>query len=693
MSRWILPDEPLFVKKFLKNKKVQGTILGLSAVSSAYLGFGFSTLAASHESEVLMLLHLLACAAAGAAYIGLCRNVSGQSGLRRQILVCSGVLWICSILFLVSNLVFLIRAGGLYEERYKVCSQFLVAAVATAACWYLFRIEKKAVRNGWELWKKNIVSHKFLFLLCLISLLLVYDPAMFQFKWDGWGYYMTSRQASVYSFSSMALYGHISLTVSAMIRFCTAVMGQNVAEGMILGNVIVFLTGICAYYGILRAVVPEKKEIFYAVCTAVYAWSPFMLGMVNYYSLDFYCICLFPVVLYFTVKKQWILQVVSGIFFCFIKEPAIVIYGFLCIGIVAVELCGKGTGRFADRVKGLFCRPQYYAMALAAVLWGGTILILGGWGGTGGFALDMKYVTEKLKVLYLFNFNWIFVLLALLLGVFLFARGGISRNGFWLFLSGKSRNVFWLFPLLSAQMGFTVFSCLFVTVNHARYSNIIPMCLYLTADVFVLELSDDIKMTRMRFLPVVPAVLSALLLTACYRTIDPVSKYAFDTFPIGDGTMISTGSVNTVPGDAMIYNKQTLWLEKALWEALAVVDFERDIVLFPAVDQCTYYFDGFREVEILQEGEYGEYVEYWNPKVSRREITASGDNIPFAVFMVPDAEAVECLIQEHPSGRYVYFYLDCAGAETAYGIKERHPVAEEEVYSYRGWKLYGLVFE
>ncbi|MDE7240237.1 MAG: hypothetical protein K2N41_11100, partial [Lachnospiraceae bacterium] len=344
-------------------------------------------------------------------------------------------------------------------------------------------------------------------------------------------------------------------------------------------------------------------------------------------------------------------------------------------------------------VKGLFCRPQYYAMALAAVLWGGTILILGGWGGTGGFALDMKYVTEKLKVLYLFNFNWIFVLLALLLGVFLFARGGISRNGFWLFLSGKSRNVFWLFPLLSAQMGFTVFSCLFVTVNHARYSNIIPMCLYLTADVFVLELSDDIKMTRMRFLPVVPAVLSALLLTACYRTIDPVSKYAFDTFPIGDGTMISTGSVNTVPGDAMIYNKQTLWLEKALWEALAVVDFERDIVLFPAVDQCTYYFDGFREVEILQEGEYGEYVEYWNPKVSRREITASGDNIPFAVFMVPDAEAVECLIQEHPSGRYVYFYLDCAGAETAYGIKERHPVAEEEVYSYRGWKLYGLVFE
>lgn len=600
MDGLIPPDEPLLVKKFLKNKKAQGTICGLSAVSSAYLGFGFSTLAASHESDVLMLLHLLACAAAGAAYIGLCRNVSGQSGLCRQILVCSGVLWACSILFLVSNLVYVIRAGSMYEERYKVCSQFLVEAVATAACWYLFRLEKKAVRNGWELLKKNIVSHKFLFLLCLFSLLLVYDPAM--------------------------------------IRFCTAVMGQNVAKGMILGNVIVFLTGICAYY-------------------------------------------LFPVVLYFTVKKQWILQVVSGIFICFIKEPAIVIYGFLCIGIVAVELCGKGTGCFADRVKGLFCRPQYYAMALAAVLWSGTILILGGWGGTGGFVLDMKYVAEKLKVLYLFNFNWIFVILTLLLGAFLFSRGGISRNGFW------------LFPLLSAQMGFTVFSCLFMTVNHVRYSNIIPMCLYLTADVFVIKLSENSKMSIKRFLPVVPAVLSTLLLTACYRTIDPVSKSAFDMFPIGDGTMISTGGVSTVPGDAMIYNKQTLWLEKALWKALADVDFERDIVLFPAVDQCIYYFDGFREVGILEEGEYGEYVEYWNPKDSRREITASDDNIPFAVFMVPDVEAVQCLMQEHPAGRYVYFYIDCAGAETAYGIRERCHVTEEEVYPYRGWKLYRLVFE
>lgn len=668
-------------KKCLKNKKLQGTIWGLSAVSCAYLGFGFSTLAASHASDVLMLLHLLACAAAGAAYIGLCRNVSGQSGLRRQILVCSGVLWTCSILFLVSNLVFIIRAGSLYEERYRVCSQFLVAAVATAACLYLLRIEKKTVRNGWELLKKKLVSHKFLFLLCMISLVLVYDPAMFQFKWDGWGYYMTSRQASVYSFSSMALYGHISMTVSAMIRFGTAVMGQNVAKGMILGNVIVFLTGICAFYGILRAVVPKKKEIFYALCTAVYAWSPFMLGMVNYYSLDFYCICLFPVVLYFTVKKQWILQVVSGIFFCFIKEPAIVIYGALCIGIVADELCGKGKGCFADRVKGLFSRPQYYAMALAAVLWIGTILILGGWGGTGGFTLDMKYVAEKLKVLYLFNFNWIFVFMTLLMGTFLFFR------------SGKSQNAFWLFPLLCAQMGFTVFSCLFMTVNHARYSNIIPVCLYLTVDVFLIKLSDDSKMSIKKFLPVVPAVLSALLLTACYRTIDPVSKSAFATFPIGDETMISTGGVSTVPGDTMIYNKQTLWMEKALWKALSDVDFERDIVLFPAVNQCIYYFDGFREAAILEGGTYGEYVEYWNPKASKREITASGDNIPFAVFMVPDVEAVECLMQEHPSERYVYFYLDCAGAETAYGIRERYDVTEKEVYSYRGWKLYGLAFE
>lgn len=668
-------------KNGIKKLPLLRMILGLTAMSCAYLGYGFSTLAASHESEFLMLLHLLACTVAGVAYIGLCYNVSGQGGLLKQMLVCSVVLWICSILFLTSTLVCEIKTGNLYEQKYYVCSQGLVTMIATVACGCLLRYGKYSAGAGWRLLKGGFVSHRFLIVLCLISLIMVYDPAMLQFKWDGWGYYMTSCSASIYSFSSMALYGHISMTVSAAIQFCAAVMGENVSKGMILGNVIIYLIGICSFYGTLKAIAPKKKEGFYAVCTAVYAWSPFMLGMVNYYSLDFYCICLFPVVFYFTIKKYWILQVVSGVFFCFIKEPAIVIYGCLCIGIVTDELCGKEKGGFAVRVKRLFFRPQYYAMVFTAILWSGTILILGGWGGTGGFVLDLKYIVEKLKILYLFNFSWIFVICILALGVFLFLRGG-----------NINRNKFWLFPLVSVQIGFTIFSCLFMTVNHARYSNVIPMCLYLTADVLVIKLFDHIGGRAKRLLSVLPAAFSLLLLAACYRTIDPVSKLAFSTFSTGNRTMISTGSANQIPGDAMIYNKQALWFEKALWEALSDVDFNDDTIVFPAVNCCTYYFDGFSEVAVVPVGEYVKYVEYWNPKALRREITASEANILFEVFMVSDVKAVDCLTDEHSTGRYVYFYLDSAGIEIAQGIRERYHVVEEEVYSYRGWKLYRLAF-
>ena len=48
-------------------------------------------------------------------------------------------------------------------------------------------------------------------------------------------------------------------------------------------------------------------------------------------------------------------------------------------------------------------------MALPGGLWLMTYSMLGPWSaGEGGFSLDWAYIIEKLKVLYVFNFNWVF---------------------------------------------------------------------------------------------------------------------------------------------------------------------------------------------------------------------------------------------------------------------------------------------
>ncbi|MCM1538601.1 MAG: A22B family peptidase [bacterium] len=695
--------------KGLKNRKLWETVTGLAAVFGVYLAFCLSTIALSHEYFLWMLLHLVILCGAGVTYLLFCGITAERVNVRRQMRVCNGVLWVCGILFFAADL----RNGsgamstgisdGMYAignaaggsghfsadgGKFSICarlSQVLCIAVTTAAGWMLYHRRENGGKIDWRTWKRRIASHGLLFGLCAVTLILVYDPAMRQFKWDGGLYYLACRSASVYSISSMALYGHISQTVGALIRFLTVVLGNDPAIGMMMGNAIMLLLSICAFYGSMKALLPKRREIVYVTAAAVYAWSPFALGMVNYYSLDFYCMCLFPVVLYYTIRRQWILQVLSGMCFCFTKEPAIIVYGTLCVGVVAADFWrgkqGGSVGGLSGRVKRLFCTPRYYAMVSVALLWIVTICLLGAWsGGSGGFSVDQGYIVEKWKVLYVLNFNWICTAL-------IFAGGGI------LAIRKKitADKIFLLLPLASAQAGFTLFSSLFVTVNHARYAGVSPVCLYLLCVLVLAMLAEEIGTWGKRLLPFVYAALAGILLISCYRTIDAVSLRVFCNVDIGEETMISTGVA--APGDAMIYNKQALWFEAAVSRAMADVDLENVRLLFPTVNGSAYYFEAFATAQTLADGEYREFMEYWNPKYQVRESVAAENSIPFCVFLIRDEEALECLVQEQPAEKYAYLYTTYAGDEIARRIRAEYHVTAQEQYSYRGWIVYEILFE
>lgn len=59
----------------------------------------------------------------------------------------------------------------------------------------------------------------------------------------------------------MALYGHISQTVGATIRFLTALMGNDLAIGMMLGNALMLLISICAFYGSVKVLLPGSHSL------------------------------------------------------------------------------------------------------------------------------------------------------------------------------------------------------------------------------------------------------------------------------------------------------------------------------------------------------------------------------------------------------------------------------------------------
>ncbi len=630
-----------------------------------------------------MLLHLFTAAAAGILYVLLCKKMVFDEGMYGQFLRWNTIFCVCAALFLTACFWRSIQNKAWYE----LLSQIIFMFIAGYAQFMLLRGHKA---QGCYLKRvtKFLNRYKYLIILCIAAFLLALDPDMVQFKWDGSSYYETNAAASMYSISSMALYGHPSHTFSALNLFFAAIFDGNIALGMVCGNLTVYLASICAVYGVMRQIVPDMKEIHSVTATALYAFSPFALGMVNYYGLDFYCMCLFAVVMYYTVKKQWLLQFVFGIFLVFTKEPAILIYGMICAGVVLGDvICQKRT-KLADRIKGQFFCARNYGMLLVAAMWIMTVMMIGFWGGEGGFEIDFSYIADKLKVLNVLNFSWLFTGIVLAGGAVLTLKRISAGEG------AADGNRDWLLPLLLSGIVYILFNCLFKTVNHPRYAAIVPVWLYLLAVYVLVRLLRDVWQGRL--LTAILAVLSALLLISSYKTIDPVSRMTFRVFEAGSEEMLSTGGVGTELGDAIIYNKQALWMERALDNAMQDAVESNQMIIFPVINRTPYYFSAFpgiRGAGRIAAGRYDSHTEYWNAAAKRREMLPSESNLAFELYEVTDGQALRQAVSDGSGGEMAYFYLEFAGKEVADRIKDEYTVIEEKVFGYRGWNVYRIVFE
>lgn len=658
-----------------KTDRLQAFISGMTAVGCVYLSFCFSTI--SHIDRRFMLVHLFFAICAGMCYLLLCRKCDSQSVWHRQLRAWNGLYLICTAVFFVCNFGFKLRNKSWYE----MLSQFVYMLIAVWAERELLRHDGLK-RKRFD-FLRLLNEHKGVLVLCMIALFFALDPDMIQFKWDGSTYYEANSRATLYSISSMGLCGHISQTFSMISLFLGAVFGHSLGYGMAAGNLALYLVSIGAAYGILKAILPGLGGRQYVLGTAVYAFSPFALGMADYYNTDFYSMCIFMLVVYYTVKQQWILQVISGLFFSFTKEPAFLVYGMLCVGVVLGEIFFQKQGSLWERMKRQLFRLRNYGMLMVAAIWGLTVMNLGIWGAGGdygGFALDTSYMINKLKVLFVLNFSWIYVII-ILCG--LAAACGSKRTA--------ENHKEWILPLFCGGGAYTLFACLFRTVNHPRYVSIIPTVLYLLAVYALVILLRNIW--RGKLLDGALLVLALLMLVSSFRTIDPVSKLVFPTTQIGTAEMVTTGSPL---GDAAVYNRQMLWLERALGNAMKEGMETDDLLVFPMIGNANYRFDGLvgAGTDSAEPGEYTCYTQYWNGNKSRRELLASEKNKPFCLYEVTNEQALVKLVSENGTDqRYRYFYLGFAGKEIADAVKAGYTVLREEEFHYRGWIVYEILFE
>lgn len=653
-------------EKIEKNSSIYTFICGVSAVMAGYLSWCLFTI--SYKMMFYKRMAFLITIVTMGLYIGMIlfsrMNEKGQ-GIPKQLMKVSLIGSIVFAALFVAN----IRNLTAQKEYMGIVIEILWMTVFLGGYIYLKKhlsgISGKSSIDKW--WHE----HKWLCGLIILTLLLMYDSDALQFKWDGLLYYRTCNELNIGSISSLAIYGHIAQTYGMLNGLATMITG-NTAIAMLLVNCIMTVFSICAFYGILKLVIIGKREWVYVSFTAVYAWSPFLLGMVHYHNLDYLCQCLFPIVLFFLYKKQWVYFSLASLLFCFTKEPAIIVYGAICVGIVLLDWIADKEFSFGKRVQRLFTRKKYYLMVIPGILWLATYCLLGPWSaGEGGFAIDWNYIPEKLKVLYIFNFNWVFSILIIL---------GLTG----IVICRKWNDFKFIFPILCGQIAFTGFSCLFKTVNHPRYTDTNQVALYSMA---IILLCCYNKISSWVF----SSIMACLLLISSFVTIDPITRICFPSYNIGSTEMVTTMEQGIPLGDGMIYNRQMLGYERVINMALEEALQDSKNVLFPTLENNPYFFDGMAEVGDIADEYYVER-EYWDVEKQRRVPIMTEETEVFQVYHLTDRVDWDEL-EKQIDGKVSYFYLSLAGEEYAGEIAQRYTVLDEEEYRYRGWILKRVCFE
>lgn len=660
------------MKSFVKNNKCY--CLGIAVIIFAVLSICFSTVA--HFVPILLIGHYLFEVLALWSYWNCFIECSkaGKGGLMKEIILLS------IIFFMVGTGVFVRSIPVLSSEGRAeyLLSEFLVlvtmlALVVRDIVCHEFIFHSFIMEFGVRL-KKFILNHRVLSIILIIFIIISILSGGNQPRWDSAYLFRYLDNCSIYSIfyiPQLSFISHINLSYSALNLIAELIVG-DLWTGMTILNIGLFALSGLSIYGIIKTIVPERSEWTYVLGTTAYLCSPFLLGMVNNNYWDFWMVCLLPILFYLILKEYWVLETVVAFIFCFVKETAVVVYAFICMGILIYEWSQLKGVTVKDKCRMLASHKKYWVMLLTGMVWMGIYIILPNWSGNGGLALEPAYIKSKLSVLFGINFNWILTLAGLAGIIVIIVQRKKAGN-----------RMKWALPLLLGDLSFILFSCLFVTVNHARYIDAHFPILFIFG-IFGIYMVQYEKLRNTLL-----SALTALMLIQSFFTFDPVTRYLFTNYNVGTVTMISATQEEYL-ADSMVYNQQFQYFDRALNLALkdAVAD-EDARIIFPAIHDKIWCFDGFAEsTETVRD--YYVASEYWDQKKRIRCILSGENRFEIDVYNVNEQGNWESILE---GKKGYYFYVEFAGEQIAQHIKEKYTVLEENTYEYKGWRVHRIKFE
>ena len=589
----------------------------------------------------------------------------------KQIFLINGCLLICAIILFIDLLFHLTEAG---------VSDFVSRGVVILGLLLIDSIQLIVLNENNEAlysitgFRSFMLDH---FVLCvilvsiIIYLLLTYNKTCPM--WDEAILYKASsfyNGFSLFSISNSCFWGHISYSYTAIVAIFMCIF-NNIDIVLFLVFSLTFIISICCFYGTLKIMVPQKKDIVYSVSSAVYALSPFTLGMIHNPYLDLFAIFVFTIFVYLFFAHKYYYAIVLMVIFLFIKEPSIIELGSFMLGVLIFELVKNGHKTWKIKLKVLFNKKNMTALLFAGI-WIYFFVFVGNWHSSDGSILTdgtvwtISYFIQKCKTIFILNFNWLLLTISFVLVIYAFI---------------SERNLLeYLIPLGLVYSSMFFFLVVYPAHNHPRYLGAMIVPLYLVACAGLCILSERIIGCFIMYIVV------ALIFCSSFKTIDPITRISFQMINVGTDNMIMTDDKLS---DSIVYNSQYEGYQKALNMAIkSIITSNPDsVICIPATNGNIWYYDALGEwketdksIEIIEYFDASKLLRYSDYRVNTTPIRIT--------FVTPNADfgAISLGRETH------LLYMPYIGKDEAEEVYMQCCVEKEYEYNSHGWILHDLVF-
>ena len=591
-----------------------------------------------------------------------------SKGSLRQLLCVNVFLFICSAIILGD----VFSGGGFPGISDPIARGSFFICLCIAVC---FQVVKSNIHcefpKQFQWLFVTIKDNALLFILIIgIAAYLVKTYNTIIPMWDGGLLYRHSSLSSIdtiFDLSDAFYFGHIAYSYSAIIAVAKSVFGSTEMALFVVFSVL-FLSSIICFYGIIKMIVSDRDKVSYTLCTMIYAFSPYTLGMIHDSYHDLMMIFVFTIIAYLFFSKRNILAVAFSAFFLFIKEPAVIVLSFFILGMIIAEMFGIKGCLIKDKIRVFFSR-RYLLIYYLLFIWAIVYIFICHWSKDGDeTAWSTYFLGERSKVLFGLNFNWLIVITMVIAILVMIVRA-----------SGKFKIII---PLIFVYLGMTIFLLAFPTHNHPRYMGAMVVPMYLICAVGLLSI------TRKALCIFISAVYALLLLISSFSTIDPVTLSLFPHVNVGTTTLITTGDLLS---DSLVYNSQYEGYQKALNSAIdaALTSDSNTIICIPAMHGTTWYCCGIG-LSLNGIEDSFENTEYWNFDNSIRHLDKeNGDSSVSVIYVTADAD-----FKEIAGDNTVHLiYPPFVGTEEADAVKNQCNVLEYNEYEDGGWIVADLIFE